>query len=103
MRFANGVLAVSVVVLAGCVGCPKPVTIDRPVEVRVPVAVPCVTSLPAKPAFKTDAQLKAGSNYQIFNDLLADRLAREIYESQLEAELAGCVQTVGVSPQGHAN
>ncbi|MBU3895404.1 hypothetical protein KH388_22185 [Serratia rubidaea] len=90
MRFVNGVLAASVAVLAGC-AAPPPMTGVKTVEVKVPVAVSCVASLPAKPAFKTDAQLQEGSSYQVFNNLLADRLARERYILQLEAVLSGCV------------
>lgn len=91
MHFVNGVLAASTVLLSGCTASP-PVVIEKPVEVRVPVAVSCVKALPVKPVFKTDEQLKRGSDYQVVNDLLADRLAREIYELQLEAVLKGCVQ-----------
>ncbi|MEA0988971.1 hypothetical protein U6010_11015 [Pseudomonas aeruginosa] len=97
MRFVNGGLVASAVLLAGCTGTP-PVTIEKPVEVKVPVAVACVERLPTKPVFKSDEQLKRGSSYQVVNDLLADRLAREIYEAELEALLSGCVQPVAREP-----
>ncbi|MCU7064908.1 hypothetical protein K7R09_24205 [Serratia ureilytica] len=90
MRFVNGVLAASaVVVLVGC-AAPPPVTVVKTVEVKVPVAVSCVTTLPVKPAFKTEEQLKRESDYQVVNDLLADRLTRQGYELELEAVLSGC-------------
>ncbi|QRR07633.1 hypothetical protein FPJ27_15310 [Burkholderia sp. MS455] len=40
--------------------------------------------------FVTDAQLKQGADYQVVNELLADRLSRQLYESELEAVLTEC-------------
>ncbi len=93
MRCVNGVLVASVLGVAGCAS-PPPVTVVKTVEVKVPVPVACVTTLPARPALKTDAQLKQGSDYQVVNDLLADRLSRQLYESELEAVLSGCQAAV---------
>jgi len=89
MRFVNGALPVSIAMLTGCSSLPA----TRTVDVKVPVPVTCLTALPARPAFMTDAQLKAGSDYQVVNNLLADRLARQYYISQLEAALTGCLKT----------
>lgn len=82
------------VILTGCLlfsGCSliqprQPIT-----EVKIPVRVSCVETVPAKPAFKTDAELKALDDYRLAFSLLKDRADRQIYEGELEAVVAGCM------------
>lgn len=62
----------------------------RPVEVKIPVAVPCNVDTPKKPIFAVDA-LPIGSNiWQQMAALRADRINRLAYEKELEAAIAAC-------------
>lgn len=59
-------------------------------EFKLPVSVPCVESVPVKPAFKTDEELKAMDDYRLSNTLLFERVTGQIYMGELEAVVAGC-------------
>lgn len=72
-------------VLAGCSAIQQP-----PREVRVPVAVPCITQPPARPSMLSDAELLALDDYALVIALARDRRIRQAYEAEIEAELAGC-------------
>lgn len=54
------------------------------------VAVSCVQNPPANPRFSTDSELKAMTDYAVVITLLAERVQREIYQSELEAALQAC-------------
>lgn len=75
-----------VALLAGCA-----TTEPHTVEVRVPVAVPCITAAPRTPSLVTDAELNAMSDYQAVLALWVDRIKRGLYESELEAAIIACV------------
>ncbi|HEY4529165.1 MAG TPA: hypothetical protein VIG97_02365 [Luteimonas sp.] len=85
------VILVAAMILTACAGrdarpAPPPVR-----EVKVPVLVPCATSMPAKPAFAVDA-LPIGSDvWQQMAALRAERLQRKGYEQELEAALLPCL------------
>lgn len=83
----------------GCSTAPvDPVIHTETVEVDRPVAVPCVTALPAHDPFMTDAQIKSGSAGQVVTKLRLDRIARAGYEAQLEAALTACVASGKTAP-----
>lgn len=73
------------VLLAGCASGP-------PVEVKVPVPVPCLQALPRKPAFPADSLSPRADVFTKGKVLWADRLARKAYELELETALAACVK-----------
>jgi hypothetical protein len=72
--------------LAGCASGPPPL----PVEVRVPIAVPCVNEPLARPELLTDRDLAALDDYRLVLELARDRRLRQAYEAELEAVVAGC-------------
>ena len=76
-----------VMMLAGCSSSPT-----LPTVTRVPVPVPCVTAMPAKPDITPDAALKALSDYAMVLSLAKDRVLLRDYAGELEAILSGCVQ-----------
>lgn len=76
----------SSVLLAGCASGPPPL----PVEVRIPVAVPCIAEAPARPALLADRDLAALDDYRLVIELARDRRLRQAYVAELEAVVAGC-------------
>jgi len=77
--------AMLALLLTGCAS-----QVARPVEVKIPVAVPCSIGIPKKPASAVDA-LPIGSNiWQQMAALRADRINRLAYEKELEAAIAAC-------------
>jgi hypothetical protein len=80
-------LALPLLLLAGCASAPA-----LPERVEVPVAVPCVASVPARPDLVTDAALRAMTDFQLVLALWRDRLQRAQYEAELQAVLAACVR-----------
>lgn len=76
--------------LSACASAPAPVTIEKPIEVKIPVAVPCIKKVPDGPAFLDDQALLAGSGAQVFDRVWADHLARRDYINELRAVLLGC-------------
>jgi hypothetical protein len=68
-------------------GCATDQKIQR---VEVPVIVPCVKSVPAKPDFETAHLLKTSSEGEKFLALARDYVRARIYEGGLEATIAGC-------------
>ena len=73
-------------VLAGCASGPPPL----PVEVRVPVATPCITEALSRPDLLTDGALAALDDYRLVLELARDRRLRQGYIAELEAAVAGC-------------
>lgn len=72
--------------LAGCAAPPVP----PPVEVRVPVLVPCRVELPVAPAFAVSALALDAPIDQQMKALRAERLQRMGYERELVAALDAC-------------
>lgn len=73
------------VALAGCAAAP-PAT----VEVKVPVHVPCVTAVPARPVFEVDQLTPEASNGAKVLALARDLPRWLKYEAQLLAVVEGC-------------
>lgn len=78
-------LSVAIPLLASCSSV-QPL----PAEVRIPVPVPCITTLPERPALISDAELQALDDRKFVIALGLDRLHRMAYQAQLEAVLEGC-------------
>jgi len=77
-----------VVVLAGCASVSP-----APQLVEVPVFAPCVKSMPQRPAYEFDQLAPAATDGEIVLALARDWLRGRPYEAQLEAVIAGCIQS----------
>ncbi|MCP1622134.1 hypothetical protein [Pseudomonas nitroreducens] len=78
-------LAIPVLLLTGCA-----VTVPKPVDVRIPVPVPCQAPAVETPRFAT-ADLRPADDLQTkVRALLAERQQRLAYETRLRAALDGC-------------
>ena len=76
--------------MAGIPGCATTPRLAQPVEVSVPVAVPCKAPVPECPAFAVDA-LPIGSGIgEQMKVLRAERFQRKGYEAELEAAVKAC-------------
>lgn len=75
-----------ILLLAGC-GTQRP----APVQVDIPVAVPCVESMPARPV-NTFGQGEYVGGKAAAQRALTDSAAWETYSVLLEVQLAGCVR-----------
>jgi hypothetical protein len=85
MRFVMlGILALA---LSACASSPPVV---QPVEVRVPVAVPCKTPTPSRPAFAVDALSLGAGIWEQMSALRAERIQRQGYILELEAAVKAC-------------
>lgn len=85
--------------LAACAETPRrtqPLVAATPVEVRVPVPVPCVRSqdVPPAPALPSDAELAQLTDYELVIQLDIHRRALRAWNLHAAALLARCGQTV---------
>lgn len=79
-------ILVSSALLVGCASGPPPL----PAEVRVPIAVPCLSEVPVRPDLLLDGALAALDDYRLVLELARDRRRRQGYIAELEAVVAGC-------------
>lgn len=79
-------LAILLFILWALMGCAQKV-----VEVKVPVRVACVESIPAKPTMEFDALRVSDSIGQKVSALLIDNSSLKADSEQLRALLVGCV------------
>lgn len=80
--------AVLCLLLAGCASTQQ--VIEKPVEVQVPVPVPCKAPLIPEPAWPLAAVPAAASDFAFFRAALAEVELRKGYEARLRAALAAC-------------
>lgn len=73
--------------LTACASAPGTVS---PIEVKVPVAMPCKVEVPPPPAFAVDALPLGAGIWQQMLALRAERLQRKGYEAVLTAAVEGC-------------
>lgn len=74
----------------------KPVIVDKPVQVDVAVAVPCLKKIPLSSVdFLSDAALLTGSGAQVADNLWADHLGRRDYENKLISAIQACIAPPG--------
>ncbi len=74
--------------LVGCATSTLPPGL--PVEVRIPVAVPCKTPVPERPAFAADALPLGSGIWDQMAALRAERFQRKGYEAELETAVKAC-------------
>jgi type IV pilus biogenesis protein CpaD/CtpE len=79
--------ALALAVVAALMGCAS-----KPQIVQVPVAVPCVANVPARPVLVTDAELRDMTDFQIPIALFRDRELRQAYQAVLEAIVGACAE-----------
>lgn len=71
--------------LAGCSTAPP-----APARVEVPVMVPCVGEVPARPAYEFDKLPATATDGEIIVALARDWTRGRKYEVELEAAISGC-------------
>lgn len=74
-----------VLLLAGCATTPP-----APVRVEVPVMVPCIGAVPARPTYEFDQLAPTATDGEIILALARDWPRGRMYEGELEAVIAGC-------------
>jgi hypothetical protein len=74
--------------LAGCAAFDAPA--PRTVTVDVPVMVPCVQQVPARPAFRTNKQLLELDSYLLMVAIEKDRVQAIVWGDRLAALLMAC-------------
>lgn len=85
--------AALVVLLTGCQSAgPVLPEVAKPSGPLPPVivAAPCVTDIPAAPAYAVDALPKSADEFQRARALIAERIQRQQREAQLLAILVAC-------------
>lgn len=75
-------------VLAGCAAAPQ--VIEKPVEVRVPVAVPCKTAEIQEPDWPLAKVPATASDFEFFRAALAELALRAGYEARLKVAVESC-------------
>lgn len=75
-------------VLAGCAAAPQ--VIDKPVEVRVPVPVPCKAPEIPEPDWPLAKVTETASDFDFFRAALAELALRAGYEVRLKAAVEAC-------------
>ncbi|HBO79561.1 hypothetical protein [Cupriavidus sp. UBA2534] len=74
--------------LAGCAAAPQ--VVEKPVEVRVPVAVPCKAPGIPEPDWPLAKVPETASDFEWFKASLAELALRAGYEARLKAAVAAC-------------
>lgn len=83
--------AAAVLLVLALAGCATPPTVVRePVEVRVPVPVPCVSEIPAAPASRLDALPPGADRAAFAAAALADFELTRADAASLRAALLAC-------------
>jgi hypothetical protein len=81
------IIALCLVSLAGCASTKK---IAEPVEVKVPVPVPCKVPDIQRPVFAVESLDVNADIWDMMSALRAERHQRRGYEMQLEASINAC-------------
>jgi len=79
------IATVAALLLSACETIPPP-----PQIVNVPVAVSCVTTIPARPFVHTDLALSALDDFNFVLAIFSDRRNLLDYTAELEAVLSAC-------------
>ena len=74
--------------VAGCASAPQ--VIEKSVEVKVPVPVPCKTPDIPVPAWPLAAVLPSASDFDFYRAALAEIELRKGYEARLLASVVAC-------------
>ena len=81
----NATMLLWAVLLGGCAGAPPVIQ-----EVKVPVSVPCVLSVPSRPDFEFGKLTLVASDGEKILALARDWPRGRKYEGELEAVIEGC-------------
>jgi len=71
-------------------GCAAPQVVEKPVEVKVPVPVPCKTAEIPEPDWPLAKVSDTASDFDWFKAALAELALRAGYEVRLKAAVAAC-------------
>jgi len=71
-------------------GCAAPQVVEKPVEVKVPVPVPCTTAEISEPDWPLAKVPETASDFEWFKAALAELALRAGYEARLKAAVAAC-------------
>lgn len=71
-------------------GCASIKSVLSPVEVKVPVSVPCRAPEIERPTFATESLTAESDIWDMMSALRAERHQRRAYEAQLEAAIKSC-------------
>ena len=63
-----------------------------PKEVRIPVAVPCLTEIPARPVLMPDSALAKLDDFALVLQLRIDSVRARDHVGMLESVLAACIR-----------
>ncbi|MCP3017568.1 hypothetical protein [Cupriavidus basilensis] len=74
--------------LAGCAAAPQ--AIEKPVEVKVPVGVPCKTAEIPEPDWPLAKVPETASDFEFFQAALVELALRAGYEVRLKAAVGAC-------------
>ncbi|WP_416048273.1 hypothetical protein [Cupriavidus basilensis] len=83
-----GIFCAALCSLAGCAAAPQ--VIEKPVDVRAPVAVPCKTAEIPEPDWPLAKVTTGASDFERFRAAPAELLLRAGYEVRLKAAVAAC-------------
>lgn len=86
-KFASAIIGIVVLALTGC----SPSTIFRPLEVKVPVPVGCVKSIPAKPKLPLFSLADASTPDQTVRAYVESIIILEGDDDEMRDLLNGCV------------
>ena len=62
----------------------------QPIEVQVPVRVPCIQKIPVKPAYEIDRLDTKSTDFDKIQALAVDYVRQKQYINELEAVIEGC-------------
>ena len=96
-RRALGVAGAALAALA-VAGCAHERVVIQPVDVKVPVVIPCAAQLPADPERHTRAAPPAADIFEAMKRSLAEIEAWEGWALQAKAAVRGCQPNGGTKP-----
>ncbi|MDE1901537.1 MAG: hypothetical protein KGI37_07835 [Alphaproteobacteria bacterium] len=79
-----------VAVLFGLCACAAPQPVLKPMEVDVPVSVPCKVTAPQRPDFALAHATPAQTIFEKVRAALVELDQRKAYEAQLESKITAC-------------
>lgn len=78
------------IVLSGCPSAPE--VRYEPIEVPVPVKIPCAVAPPEEPKWAVDELAADANDFRVAQAYRAERRQREQYVKEMNAAIAGCAR-----------
>ena len=72
--------------ITGCAGTPP----CEPIEIKIPVPVSCVTTVPVRPESKMAQLADTATDFEKIQALTIDFIAQKQYVNELNAVIEGC-------------